>query len=128
MYFYDKATGKSAIKHPMDDYFFALVQEERRKAGKRKARNEVPDAETNLRQLWMPFQDETSGASYFYNFRKVRVVLASVGLRHTEPGRVSGDSAGQRHVGGNAQEGRGAGGTWSGLANSHPCSYPPSQP
>lgn len=72
VYFYDKATGKSSIKHPMDDYFFALVQEERRKAAKRKARNEVPDAETNLRQLWMPFVDETTGASYFYNFRKVR--------------------------------------------------------
>ena len=26
VYFYDKATGKSSIKHPMDDYFFALVQ------------------------------------------------------------------------------------------------------
>mmetsp|Transcript_17212 Transcript_17212/g.48011 ORF Transcript_17212/g.48011 Transcript_17212/m.48011 type:complete len:1169 (+) Transcript_17212:260-3766(+) len=66
VYFYDKATGKSSIKHPMDDYFFALVQEERRKI--KKGLNQDSDPEALLRQRWIPFVDETSGAAYYYSF------------------------------------------------------------
>eukprot|EP00232_Nephroselmis_pyriformis_P020233 CAMPEP_0182873750 /NCGR_PEP_ID=MMETSP0034_2-20130328/12522_1 /TAXON_ID=156128 /ORGANISM="Nephroselmis pyriformis, Strain CCMP717" /LENGTH=608 /DNA_ID=CAMNT_0025006423 /DNA_START=134 /DNA_END=1957 /DNA_ORIENTATION=+ len=64
VYFYDKTTGKSTMKHPMDDYFFALVHEERKKL---KAKREEMSPEARARSLWMPFLDD-DGATYFVNF------------------------------------------------------------
>eukprot|EP00899_Mesostigma_viride_P026273 jgi/Mesvir1/6830/Mv09011-RA.1 len=64
MYYYNAITGKSTYKHPMDDYFYALVREERTKAaqGIKKAASPYAGSEQ-----WVPFIDDYR-RKYYHNF------------------------------------------------------------
>ncbi|KAK3245743.1 hypothetical protein CYMTET_44706 [Cymbomonas tetramitiformis] len=64
VYFYDKTSGVSQLKHPLDDYFFALVHEERKKLStKRLGRT----AAASVKVAWMPFLDD-EGDTFFVSF------------------------------------------------------------
>eukprot|EP00240_Pyramimonas_obovata_P013905 CAMPEP_0118955032 /NCGR_PEP_ID=MMETSP1169-20130426/59348_1 /TAXON_ID=36882 /ORGANISM="Pyramimonas obovata, Strain CCMP722" /LENGTH=208 /DNA_ID=CAMNT_0006902797 /DNA_START=71 /DNA_END=693 /DNA_ORIENTATION=- len=63
VFYYDKSSGKSQLKHPLDDYFFALVEEERKKIPDRRKKN--PNDNT---VGWMPFVND-QGRTYYVSFQ-----------------------------------------------------------
>ena len=83
VYFYNTATGKSTLKHPMDDYFFALVLQERGKLNEKQSASssssgtngsnsncangrETCDME-EIKWQYIPFIDQR-GDTYYVNF------------------------------------------------------------
>ncbi|GHP04114.1 hypothetical protein PPROV_000286800 [Pycnococcus provasolii] len=64
VYFYDVVNGKSTLKHPMDDYFFALAAEERRRLPERRKKTH---GQPDIKSVWMPFLDDL-GRAYYVHF------------------------------------------------------------